>query len=200
MKTIFYKQNQLSILKKNHMNLEEKYVNPSSEDIDLMVHQFINTNSFNAFIVDETGLVYKRIKNKFTYLEAAGGLVLNNKEALLLIKRLGYWDLPKGKLESNETKEQGAMREVEEECGIKGLLILKPLKPSYHIYSHNEQWILKKTHWFLMRYKGFENLTPQVEENITEVKWVNLKDLKNYLENTYPAIIKVLHQLQFPLE
>ena len=53
-----------------------------------------------------------------TLIEAAGGLVINRKGEYLFIYRNDKWDLPKGKLEKGERKRQGAVREVEEECGI----------------------------------------------------------------------------------
>ena len=59
----------------------------------------------------------------YMLIEAAGGLVYNAKDQLLMIFRNGKWDLPKGKLEVGENIEQCAMREVEEECGISGLTI-----------------------------------------------------------------------------
>ena len=49
---------------------------------------------------------------------AAGGLVTNENNELLMIFRRGKWDLPKGKLDKGETIEECAIREVEEETGI----------------------------------------------------------------------------------
>src|SRR4051794_38766340 len=54
----------------------------------------------------------------YTLIEASGGLVQNSKGEYLVIYRRGKWDLPKGKLEYDETPEQAGIREVEEECGI----------------------------------------------------------------------------------
>ena len=49
---------------------------------------------------------------------AAGGIVMNKNNEVLLIHRRGKWDLPKGKLDCGETIEDTAVREVSEEVGI----------------------------------------------------------------------------------
>ncbi len=45
-----------------------------------------------------------------TSVEAAGGLVLNEKGEVLMIFRRGSWDLPKGKIDPNESVETAAIR------------------------------------------------------------------------------------------
>ncbi|MCH8904912.1 MAG: NUDIX domain-containing protein [Bacteroidetes bacterium] len=135
---------------------------------------------------------FKKLKDVFfslfLYLEAAGGLVKNEKEELLAIKRLGKWDLPKGKIESGESPEQTAIREVKEETGVKQIEIIKPDESTYHCYKVEDQRILKKTFWFEMSGSSTEDLVPQAEENISEVKWCNGKDLGEIRENTYQSL------------
>ena len=93
----------------------------------------------------------KHYKSIYKIIEAAGGLVFNESGKALLIHRLGYWDLPKGKLEKGETIEEGALREVEEETGLQGGSIVKKLHESYHTYhSRKGKRILKKTYWYQM--------------------------------------------------
>ena len=119
---------------------------------------------------------------------AAGGKVLNSSGRILFIFRNGKWDLPKGKTESNETIDQTALREVEEETGIKGLYITKPLEITYHILKRNNKYQIKKTYWFEMYsdYKG--DLSPQLSEGITKVKWIGPKKLKKVKKNIYANI------------
>ena len=119
---------------------------------------------------------------------AAGGKVLNSSGRILFIFRNGKWDLPKGKTESNETIDQTALREVEEETGIKGLHITKPLEITYHILKRNNKYQIKKTYWFEMYsdYKG--DLSPQLSEGITKVKWIGPKKLKKVKKNIYANI------------
>lgn len=127
-----------------------------------------------------------------TRITAAGGIVVKNNDALLVIKRHGKWDLPKGKLEKDESIEEGAKREIEEECGIE-VKIKKPLKQTYHIYEHYGKSILKETYWFVAELINDENIAPQKEEGITEVRWIPKKDIDEVYNNTYSNIRDVLN-------
>jgi 8-oxo-dGTP pyrophosphatase MutT (NUDIX family) len=108
----------------------------------------------------------------FTEVEAAGGLVRHSSGKYLFIERRGKWDLPKGHIEKGESAEDCAIREVNEECGIKGHTIVKPIEPSYHTYSWEGISYLKKTNWFLMDYNGELISEPQANEGITNVDWL----------------------------
>ncbi len=109
----------------------------------------------------------------FTEVGAAGGLVRHPSGKYLFIERKGKWDLPKGHIEQGESPENCALREVSEECGIRGHEIVRPLQPSYHTYAWEGISYLKKTHWFLMNYEGNLVSEPQVEEGITKVEWMS---------------------------
>jgi len=119
---------------------------------------------------------------------AAGGKVLNASQRILFIFRNGKWDLPKGKSESNETIDKTALREVEEETGVKGLSITKPLEITYHIFKRNNQHQIKKTYWFEMFSDYDGDLKPQLNEGITKVKWIGPKKLKKVKKNIYANI------------
>ena len=133
--------------------------------------------------------------SQFHIIEAAGGLVKNTKGEWLFIFRNEKWDLPKGKIEKGEAVKEAAIREVEEECGINGLKITKPLEPTYHTYSINEKNILKRTYWFEMETGYSGKLIPQTEEGITDVRWVAASDIKPLLENTFDSIKEVLNEV-----
>lgn len=134
----------------------------------------------------------------FTPVHAAGGLVYSlEKEAFLFIKRHNKWDLPKGKVEKGETHEQAAVREVEEECGISGLILKEHLTTTYHTFFSYGKHILKLSDWFYMEYHGNEKPTPQTEEDITQVEWFKKKELNLVLENTYGNIIDVVQRLNY---
>ncbi len=129
----------------------------------------------------------------FRFLEAAGGLVFNNKGEFLVIKRNGIWDLPKGKLEEGESFEEAALREVTEEIGLSGLKLVQPIVSTYHTYHLSENRVLKKTKWFEMAYDGEEEPVPQTEENITETRWVKPGQTGFIRENTFPSILDVFY-------
>ena len=138
--------------------------------------------------------LFELLESKCKIIPAAGGRVKNENGKLLMIFRNGKWDLPKGKMEKNETPEEAGIREVEEECGIGGLTILKKLSPTYHTYIHKEKIVLKKTFWFEMSCKDGGKLKPQIEEGITEVKWFDPNHLDLVIGNTFLSIMDVLHE------
>jgi 8-oxo-dGTP pyrophosphatase MutT (NUDIX family) len=138
--------------------------------------------------------VLNNLKKYFHYIEAAGGLIEKNKE-YLIIRRHGIWDLPKGKMEDDETIEECAIRECEEECGIKNLKIIKPLSSTFHIYPHKKGVALKQSFWFYMTTDYSKKLVPQTEENIDMVKWFKINDIKNtVLKDTYYTISDVIKE------
>jgi ADP-ribose pyrophosphatase YjhB (NUDIX family) len=143
------------------------------------------------FYFDTKETMKEIIKNYFVRIEAAGGLVKNQFDNYLIIRRWDKWDLPKGKTEENESSKQAALREVSEETGIKELEIIKKLCNTYHIYKHNETWIIKKTHWFKMQTTGDELLQPQINEDITEAAWFEIDRLKEVYKNTYRSLLEV---------
>ena len=117
-------------------------------------------------------------------IESAGGLVRNNNNQILLMFKRGKWDMPKGRIEQNQCREDAALREVEEEVGLDAdcLEIQGKLVSTFHTTSHSGVKYLKKTHWYLMNYTGDEPTMPQVAEGIIECRWVNLSDLPSYRE------------------
>lgn len=133
----------------------------------------------------------EHLKSFFTVMDAAGGVVKREDGPILGIFRNGFWDLPKGKAEKGESPGQTAIREVEEECGLKSLEIGKHLMDTYHTYRLKGKRILKRTCWFEM--KLLENETPvlQAEEGITDYKWFDDDNLKEALKNTYESLREV---------
>ncbi len=133
-----------------------------------------------------------KIFKKFDFVEASGGIV-RKKNNFLFIKRNGYWDIPKGKLDENENSELGAIREIEEECGISKPKITNFNCITYHTYLYKGKPTIKKTFWYNLDYEGNEKLTPQLDEGISEVKWFTKKEIKEIIiMNTYPSIIDVI--------
>lgn len=122
------------------------------------------------------------------YIEAAGGVVQNEKGEYLFIRRHEKWDLPKGKLERGESIEQGAQREVEEECGIQVKSIERKLMPTLHLYYIKQVPAIKITYWYLMQADSAQDLIPQTEEDITEAIWAATEEIPKLMQETYPAI------------
>ncbi len=122
---------------------------------------------------------------------AAGGKVYNKQGKVLFIYRNDKWDLPKGGAEKKETIDITAIREVEEETGVTGLKITKPLEMTYHIFKRNGRHKIKVTYWFEM-YTDFNGeLIPQEKEGITKVEWLSKPQIDIAMNNSY-ANIKLL--------
>ena len=164
------------------------------DDADLLGSIYrLESNEINDLYLydDNIQQLFEKFTNSFSIIEAAGGIVKNSKDELLFIFRNGLWDLPKGKIEKNESIKETALREVEEECGIKQLKLNKFFDKTYHIYKVNNLYIFKISYWFLMFSDYLEELSPQFEEGITKVEWISEQNLSKVLVNTY-ANIKLL--------
>lgn len=135
--------------------------------------------------------LWKRFSERFEFVQAAGGVVLDADGRLLVIKRLGQWDLPKGKVERMESIPDAALREVREECGLQELQLVRPLARTWHTYERKGRQHLKRTDWFLMQGNAQEDLSPQTEEDIEEVRWCGRKDARAVMEDTYPSLLPV---------
>jgi 8-oxo-dGTP pyrophosphatase MutT (NUDIX family) len=110
-----------------------------------------------------------------------------------MIFRRGKWDLPKGKLDKGEKLEDCAIREVEEETGLKNTKLISPLIVTHHTYHEGSRFILKESHWYTMKVSSEQKLTPQTEEDIFDIKWVSKNDLEKYRKDSFPLITDVLN-------
>ena len=166
--------------------------------INSLIHE-MRLSKIHAGILIHNNLeaLKKAFYKKFILIKAAGGLVTNEKGDILFIFRKNKWDLPKGKLEDGEAIESCAVRETEEETGLKGVAMEKPLLTSHHTYDESGHHILKETFWYKLSVKGKQELKPQFEEQITEIRWVNPGSMQEVLSNTYPLIKDVIASAGF---
>lgn len=133
-------------------------------------------------------VLFQEVKSSFKFVEAAGGLVMNDQQDYLFIKRLGIWDLPKGKMEKGESRLECALREVEEETAVKNLKVLKKLKPTFHIYLRKSRYFLKQTHWFLMSTASKSPLIPQTKEDIESAVWLDKTKSTEAIKQSYRSL------------
>ncbi len=168
------------------------------EEFDLSRQlKLCNEEQFHSFYLyhHDLGFLWKDFQNRFKIIEAAGGVVFSPEKRILFIYRNEKWDLPKGKIEKNESVQEAAIREVKEECGIENDLRLGDyISKTYHIYEYKGKEILKISHWFKM-YSETKDLVPQTEEDITEVAWKDQKGIEEALQNTYPNIALLIKGL-----
>jgi len=179
-----------------------KLVDTESYDfVNQLVSDIESNSKASEFLIlnQELNQIWDRFKSQFKLIPAAGGLVQNNKGEFLFIRRFGVWDLPKGKIEKKESSENAAVREVEEECGLTNLMIVRPLDSTFHIYrspylTFPRNLVLKETKWYLMYYSGNEIPIPQVDEQIEEVRWFSVSELDQVKSNTYLSLIDFLEK------
>jgi 8-oxo-dGTP pyrophosphatase MutT (NUDIX family) len=165
----------------------------NSHTIKAMIHE-MQQQAVHAGVFFHPDLeeLKKAFFKKFILVLAAGGLVVNEKKEILLIFRRGKWDMPKGKLDKGEKLEDCAIREVEEETGLKKVKLVSPLTITYHTYHEGTKFILKESHWYTMKVNDEQILTPQTEEDILEIRWVDVSDLDRYRKDSFPSIADVL--------
>lgn len=160
---------------------------PNENDVRQAVKWLFYKKADSVWLCGDVPELWKKCFSIARYIPAAGGVVYNSANELLMIHRLGKWDLPKGKCEIGETVAESAIREVQEECGIQNIAIKRELPSTYHYYLLKEKLILKRTFWFEMTTHDSE-LMPQAEEDISKAIWVKDSGVEERLSESYAAI------------
>jgi 8-oxo-dGTP pyrophosphatase MutT (NUDIX family) len=190
-----YINEKVVLLTESTPKMVEDYEKINADVFDLkVIYTWVLNHKSKFFYVlcKDAKSFIKNVAKSVTLIEAAGGLVKSENSTFLFIYRNNKWDLPKGKIEKGEKVKEAAVREVEEECGIKVNKLEEKICKTYHVYILKGDVVLKKTHWFMMRCKGQYKLKPQKEEGITDVRWFSKEHIEPILKNTFPSIIDVL--------
>ncbi len=159
------------------------------------IQKFFEKYDSVALFSEDIARVFKCFTEQFVPVVAAGGVVRTPDHRALMIFRNGRWDLPKGHHEAGESIEQCALREVEEETGIRPDAIVRPLCQTLHAYQLFGRWELKRTHWFEMSVSQAAATTPQQEEGIASVAWCTPIEVADHLRYTFPTIRSVFAAL-----
>ena len=121
--------------------------------------------------------------DNYEQIESCGMIVMDGC-SILLIERNGKWDLPKGKREEGESYRQTALRELEEETGIREneVQVLCELIPTYHFTNYDNVDAVKTTRWYLGEHRGDKNnvLYPEHDEGIEQAVWVPISIIEEY--------------------
>ena len=159
-----------------------------------MLEKNTRFDTLTLFSENEDKLVAD-FKRHFKIIEAAGGLVLNQKDEMLFIYRRGFWDLPKGKIDKGEDPPTAAVREVQEETGIQAVAITQTAGETWHSYKTKKgKRILKKTYWYLME-TSETKLTPQKEEDIEIAEWIDPVTFLASDRKAYRSIEEIVEQV-----
>jgi len=125
-------------------------------------------------------------------VQAAGGVVLRHpprgEMRVLLIHRPHRedWTFPKGKLEAGESHERCALREVEEETGLRCRLGVELPQSSYI----NGKGRLKVVRYWIMEP---ENGRAEPRNEVDAIRWASIEEAASLL--TYPRDRKILTAL-----
>jgi ADP-ribose pyrophosphatase YjhB (NUDIX family) len=170
------------------------HYNDNRENVVKITREFVDNTRNRGLILHASNSLkaFESFCSDYQLVEAAGGIVENEKEQVLLIHRKGRWDLPKGKIEKNETETEAAKREVMEECGLQHVVTGAKLTTTYHTFFMTQHRVLKISHWYKMQCSSEEALKPQLEEDITEIKWFVKSLLDPNKLDTYKSITQVL--------
>ncbi len=103
-------------------------------------------------------------------IEAAGGVVIRDGQVALVHRpRYDDWTLPKGKLDTGESFEQAAVREVEEETGLRTQLVRELPATTYRVNGRP-----KIVRYWLMDVDHEGQFAPNDETD--ELRWVPLDE------------------------
>lgn len=192
---LFYKDKDIIFVANNRGNTENNIIFAPNLTIEavLLLLGYYNSVTISS---DNPEAAFTGFTAQFKRIEAAGGTVLSDDDELLMIKRNGRWDLPKGKREEGEEIAACAVREVQEECGVGALECGALCCVTHHIYKLHGEWVMKPTYWYHMRSRGEKAiLTPQIEEGIERVEWVRKEDISERVKDSYSTIKYVLNRL-----
>ena len=90
----------------------------------------------------------------------------------------------------------GAVREVMEETGVGDLIVKKSLNHTFHLFSKNGKYKLKKTYWYLMTTSYDGILKPQLEEGISIAEWKTKEEVPDLMDNAYQNIRLLFEEIE----
>lgn len=136
---------------------------------------------------------------------SAGGIIFcqnaNSYQFVLILDQYGQWTFPKGHIEKEEKPETAALREIEEEVGIKKVVRTDLIEKIDYWFKFNDELIHKFVYMFLVEIKEKIKLRPQLAE-ITAAEWFSPEELvKNlgYKKDNLSLIKKAFDRLEIKI-
>ena len=190
MRIDIYFLDKLLILTDSPVEEKEYYRMPSSELSRANVLKIFETTNTIVVLDSMIEPYIEQFFAEFKYVEAAGGLVENERGETLMIYCYRHWDLPKGHIDEGEKANETAVREIAEETGVEGAKIVRFLCNTMHAYNVYGAWELKQTSWYLCTAPNCPT-KPQKEEDIAVAKWCSPEEVEANLRESYPTIRNV---------
>jgi mutator protein MutT len=120
-----------------------------------------------------------------------GGVVVRGDEVLVITPAgRRVTGLPKGGLESGETPEEAAVREVREETGVTAT-VRGPLGDVRYTYRRNGRRVRKTVHFFLCDYVA--GSTEDHDHEVDDARWIAIRGAR--AELTYPGERALIERL-----
>ena len=133
----------------------------------------------------------QRLAGAVVYAEHEGQLYL-----ALVHDIFGHWTLSKGKIEDEETVEEGAIREIKEEMGL-DISIESELGNNEYVASHPELGkVRKQVHYFLAA-ASYSDIKLEQKGGLDGSKWFKGADILelNFYEDILPIVTKAITML-----
>lgn len=197
--TLFYQDKVIIFETNNNRYLEKDVIFEDKPILDQILCLLQGKTELTIVSEDEVR-AFVHFTRGFKPVTAAGGVVTNVKDEILMIYRNRRWDLPKGKLEERESLSECAVREVMEETGIDGISTVGMPLMTQHIYNIYGGWELKTIYWYAMVYdevndkRANSNFIPQAIEGITKCEWLSATKVKIVTHNSYATIKYVVEE------
>ena len=129
---------------------------------------------------------------------SAGGVVVKDGKVLMIhVRTLSgkkVWTFPKGHIEKGESREEAALREVEEETGVRAKIKDELGNFTYFFRDKDGKLVKKTVYWFLM--EPVEEAEIKTPEEVIEVKWIELGEAKKLVQyDSDKRIIQTLDEI-----
>ena len=120
---------------------------------------------------------------------SAGGVLVRRLKGTWMVAAIrpggkppGLWVLPKGMIDAGESGEAAALREVEEETGVRGRLLGK-LGDTRYWFNWEGERVFKIVSFFLVRYEGgrLGDIREEFRHEVAEARWIPLEEAPELL-------------------